>query len=144
MNNRRTGTIKYQNLWRQPPFLNTILATKKSEEDGVYFICLFTVLLIMVYAWYIKFYHLKICDTATTSELNLKSSYSQMFYKMGVLINFAKFIGKHLRQSLFSIKLQTVWLATLIKIDSSAAAFSLILQNFSEQHFPRTPPGNCF
>ena len=33
------------------------------------------------------------------------SSHPEVFYKKGVLKNFSKFTGKHLRQSLFLIKL---------------------------------------
>ena len=32
----------------------------------------------------------------------------EVFYKKGVLVNFAKFTGKHLRQSLFLIKEETL------------------------------------
>ena len=34
-------------------------------------------------------------------------SYSEVFHKIGVRENFAKFTGKHLYQSFFSIKLQS-------------------------------------
>ena len=44
----------------------------------------------------------------------LRSSLSQMFYKIRILKRFAKFTGKHLCYSLFSIKSQTSGLATLI------------------------------
>ena len=36
-----------------------------------------------------------------------RSSRPEVFYKKGVLRNFAKFIRKHLRQKLFLIKLQS-------------------------------------
>ena len=39
--------------------------------------------------------------------LNTRSSRSQMFFKISVLKNFKNFIGKHLRWSLFLIKLRT-------------------------------------
>ena len=44
-----------------------------------------------------------------------RSSRPAVFYKKGVLNNFAKFTGKHLCQSLFFIKLADLWLATLLK-----------------------------
>ena len=36
-----------------------------------------------------------------------RSSRPEVFYEKGILRNFAKFIGKHLRQKLFLIKLQS-------------------------------------
>ena len=39
-------------------------------------------------------------------EKNYSSSRAQIFFKIGVLKNFANFIGKHLCWSLFLIKLQ--------------------------------------
>ena len=53
----------------------------------------------------------------------LRSSRSQMFFKIGVLKNFANFTGKHLHSSLFLRKLQTLrllcWLQTPCKPSSS-------------------------
>ena len=43
----------------------------------------------------------------------LRSSFSEIFFKIGVLKNFAKFIGKHLCWRLFIIKLQACRPATL-------------------------------
>ena len=45
------------------------------------------------------------------------------FVKKGVLKNFANFAGKHLRWSLFLIKRQDVWLATLLKRDPNTGVF---------------------
>ena len=45
------------------------------------------------------------------------------FVKKGVLKNFANFTGKHMRWSLFLIKQQDVWLATLLKRDSNTGVF---------------------
>ena len=44
-----------------------------------------------------------------------RSSHSQMFYKIGVLKNFTKFIGKHLCWSHFLIKLQAPKVCNFIK-----------------------------
>ena len=52
----------------------------------------------------------------------------EVFYKKGVLKNFAKFTG-YLCWSLFLMKFQALRTATLIKNDSSAVVFPLILQN---------------
>ena len=53
-----------------------------------------------------------------------------MFHKKSVLKNFAIFTGKGLRWSLFIIKLQTFWPATLLKGDSNTGVF--LLQNFCD------------
>ena len=45
------------------------------------------------------------------------------FVKKGVLKNFANFTGKHLRYSLFLIKRQDFWIATLLKRDSNTGVF---------------------
>ena len=45
------------------------------------------------------------------------------FVKKGVLKNFANFTRKHMRWSLFLIKQQDVWLATLLKRDSNTGVF---------------------
>ena len=45
------------------------------------------------------------------------------FVKKGVLKGFAHFTGKHLRWSLFLIKRQDFWLATLLKRDSNTGFF---------------------
>ena len=51
--------------------------------------------------------------------LYCRSSRSQMFFKIGVLKNFAIFRRKHLCWSLFLIKMQTWRLATLLRRDSN-------------------------
>ena len=58
-----------------------------------------------------------------------RSSRSQMFYKIGVLKNFAKFTRKHLCWSHFLIKLHT--------------CFPIIFVKFSKNiYFPITPQSN--
>ena len=76
-----------------------------------------------------------------------RSSRSQIFFKIGVLKNFAIFIGKHMCWSLFLIKLQALKPATLLKRDPNTGVFLSYLQKFL-----RTPfftqhlrwPGGCF
>ena len=63
---------------------------------------------------------------------------SQMFFKIGILKNFTILTGKHLRWSLFLIKLQVWGPSTLLKRDSSTGDFLWILHNFLEQLFYRT------
>ena len=60
-------------------------------EDFYYFITTFQ------FNYFVKF---------CFKDLN-RSSRQEVFCKKGVLVNFTKFSGKHLRQSLFLIKLQT-------------------------------------
>ena len=55
--------------------------------------------------------------------INFRGSHLQMFFKIGVLRNFAIFTGKHLCWSLFLIKLQTLRPATLVKRESNTGAF---------------------
>ena len=49
-------------------------------------------------------------------------SLSQMFFKIGILKNFANFTGKHMCWSLFLIKLLVLRPATLLTKDSNAGA----------------------
>ena len=62
-------------------------------------------------------------------------------WKMVFLKIFANFTGKHLRWSLFSIKLQTFSPETLLKRDTNTGVF---LWNFSEHLFWRTSAKDCF
>ena len=62
-----------------------------------------------------------------------RSSHRRCFVRKVVLRNFAKFTGKHLRQSLF-----------FNKKDSGTDVFLWILQNFKEHVFYITPLGDCF
>ena len=61
---------------------------------------------------------------------NLKSTHSQMFFRIGVLKNFAKFKGKQLSRSLFLIKLQASRLATLLKKELQLRCFPLNTAKF--------------
>ena len=89
-------------------------------------------------------YHVMIIVTSDFSKkyffiIIFRSSCMQMFFKTGVIRNFAIFTEKHLCRSLFLIKLQTLWPATLFqpcpKRDFNTGALLWILQNFYEQHF---------
>ena len=57
-----------------------------------------------------------------------------MFFKTGVLKNFAKFTEKHLCGSLFLIKLRA-WPATLLKRDSYTDVFQWNLRNSKKSFF---------
>ena len=61
-------------------------------------------------SWFILFRHFLII---------IRSSRSQIFFKNDVLKHFANFTRKHLRWSLFLIKLQVFRPATLLKSDSN-------------------------
>ena len=57
-----------------------------------------------------------------------------------ILRNFGKFTGKHLCQSLFLIKLQTLGLK-----ETLAQVFSCEFCEISKNNlFHKTPPGDCF
>ena len=56
-------------------------------------------------------------------HVNTKNSHPKMFCQKGFLKNFAKFIGKHLRSRLFSVKFQIFNPADLKKGSSSADVF---------------------
>ena len=69
------------------------------------------------------------------SELS-RSSRPKVFFKKGILKNFAKVTGKHLYQSLFFNKVAELKPATLFKkIDSDTGVFLWILRNFWEHLF---------
>ena len=59
-----------------------------------------------------------------------RNNRSQMLFKTGLLKNSAIFIQKHLYWSLFLIKLQAWWPATLLKRVSNTGVFLRILWNF--------------
>ena len=59
--------------------------------------------------------YLSYCSYIARIYLSFRSSHRRCSVKKGVLGNFPKFIGKHLCQIFFLIKLQTFRLATLIK-----------------------------
>ena len=98
-----------------------------------YFCNIWTVLL------FGKIYQLE--TTTKSSQITIQrtsdygSSRSQMFFKAGVLKNFANFTGNHLNWSLFLTKLQTFRPATLLKGNSSTGIFLRKLQNFKKQLF---------
>ena len=76
------------------------------------------------------------------SDLQYRSSHQRCSVKKGVLRNFTKFTGKHLRQSLFFNKIAGLRPATLLKKETLAQVFSCefceISKNaFSTEH-PRT------
>ena len=70
---------------------------------------------------------------------NSQKQPSEVFCKKGVLANFAKFLRKFLRQSLFFNKVAGYW-----KRDSGTDVFLWILRNFEEHVFYRTTPSDCF
>ena len=69
-----------------------------------------------------------------------RSNRLQMFFKIGVLRNFANFTGKHLCWSLFLIKSQARRPGTLLKSDSKTGVFFCeICEIFKNTFFYRTP-----
>ena len=67
-----------------------------------------------------------------------------MFFKIGVLKNFAIFTRKHLCWNLFVIQLQSSSPATILKSNSSTGVFLWTLPNFKEHLFWKTSANGCF
>ena len=69
-----------------------------------------------------------------------RSSRPEVFYKKGVVKNFAKFTGKHLCQSLFFNKVAGLNPATLLKKETLEQVFSCEFCEISQNIFSyRTP-----
>ena len=68
-----------------------------------------------------------------------RSNHLQISYKVGVLKNFPKFVGKHICWSHFLIKLQVWRRETSLKRDSNRDIFLEISHNFSKNLIYRTP-----
>ena len=73
-----------------------------------------------------------------------RNSRSQMFFKVGVLKNFASFTGKHLCWGLFLINLQALRSATLLKRNSNTGVFREIWEILKNVFLYRTPPVAAF
>ena len=73
-----------------------------------------------------------------------RSSCLQMFFKIGLHKNIARFTGKHLCSSLFLIKLQIYSMKLSQTRDSGTDTFRWISQNFSLLVFYRTLPDDWF
>ena len=73
-----------------------------------------------------------------------RTSHRRCSIKKGVLKIFKEDIGRHLCQNLIFNKVAGLRMATLLKRDSGTRVFLLILWNFQEHLFYRTPLGDCF
>ena len=71
----------------------------------------------------------------TVRTFPFRSSCPEVFYKKGVLKNFAKFIGKHLCQSLFFNKVAGLGPATLLKKRLRYRCFPLNIAKFLKTPF---------
>ena len=71
------------------------------------------------------------------------SSGPEVFYKKDVLKIFAKFTEKNLRQSLFSIQLQTSKHITLLKKENLAQVYSCKFCEIFDKFFYRLTPVNA-
>ena len=76
--------------------------------------------------------------TSWVAEM-FRSNRWQMFFKIGVLKNFAKFTGKRLSHSLFFYLKKTLFEKTF-----GTGVLLWILQTFSEHLFNRAPLYDCF
>ena len=94
----------------------------------IYFICLLFILFLLWWlSWYYNFYFALFRNTMSG---NAKSNHRRFSVRRSVLINFAKFTGKHLCQSLFFNKVAG-HPATLLKTrDSGTSIFLWVLRNF--------------
>ena len=86
----------------------------------------------------------KTCWWSALKQIQSTWSHWSCSRKKAVLKNFAKFTRKHLCLGLFLNKVASLKPATFLKKKLYAGAFPLILRNFQEHLFYRTPPGNCF
>ena len=68
-----------------------------------------------------------------------RSSHTKVSYEKSVLKNFAKFIGKHLRRSLYFSKVKGMRPKTLLKKKLRQRRFSENLRNFQKLLFYLTP-----
>ena len=64
-----------------------------------------------------------IIDALQKGMKKIRSSLSQMFFKIAVLKNFANFTGRQLCWSLFLITFQALIPATLLKRDTNTGVF---------------------
>ena len=78
------------------------------------------------------------CEVHT--ETSPEAPNGGVLWKKIVLKNSAKFIGKHLCQSLFLRKVSSLRGATLLKKNSGTGAFMWILRNFLQHLFYDTSP----
>ena len=76
--------------------------------------------------------------------INFRSSCSQMFFKVGILKNFANVTGKELDWSLFLINLLALRPATLLKRDFNIGMFLWNLRNFQEYLFLQNTISSSF
>ena len=98
-------------------------------------------LLIKKHFHQILYLSVSLCYCAIQQK-NSRSRLSQMFYKLDVLANFARFRGKHLCRSFFLIKLEPSGPQLFLKIDSNtvfSCEFCEIFQDsFSTEHLRTT------
>ena len=101
----------------------------------------------------LKYVHLYIYVKFTTNTYTTqsqlmacmsRSSHQRCSIEIGVLKNFTKFKGKHLRQSVFLNKVACLKPATLLKKRLWCRCFSSNFVKFLRTTFYRTPPDYCF
>ena len=101
----------------------------------------------------LKYVHLYIYIKITTDTYTIqsqlmacmsRSSHQRCSIEIGVLKNFTKFKGKHLRQSVFLNKVAGLKPATLLKKRLWCRCFPANFVKFLRTTFYRTPPDNCF
>ena len=88
--------------------------------------------------------YLPIIQNLNFQSVTIRSSRPEVFFKKGVLRNFAKLTGKHLCQSLPFNKVAGFRHATLLKKRLLHRCFPVNLRHFSEHLFLQRTSGGCF
>ena len=97
-------------------------------------------LVILFNSQFIRFFNPSTKWICTMNCTSIQKQPSEMFCKKEVLENFTKFIGKHLRQSLFFNKVASVRLTTLLEKRLCTALVSCeFCEHFKNTFFQRTP-----
>ena len=77
-------------------------------------------------------------------QMTTRSNHQRCSARKGVLRNFSKFIGKHLRQVLFYNKVAGLEPATLLKMRLWRRCFPINFAKFLRTTFHRTPLNDCY
>ena len=97
-------------------------------------------LVILFNSQFIRFFNPSTKWIYTMNCTSIQKQPSEMFCKKEALENFTKFIGKHLRQSLFFNKVASVRLTTLLEKRLCTALVSCeFCEHFKNTFFQRTP-----
>ena len=105
----------------------------KDKNLDFLFVLFQLALFVQLTNWLLRFY--SHCYLLLVQSRMVNSSHPEVFYKKGVLRNFAKFTGKHLRQSLFFTKICRYEASNFIKNETLAQTFSYRFCEISKNTF---------